>query len=349
MGVLRWLIGTACAVFGWAATAAPDRVLLLAPTAAADGEASAAYLQEVLDAARPPADRVQVVLRRIPREDPQRESAIRAALQETSPRVVSTMSMALGRAVQLLAPTVPIVFEGGADPVSMCLVDSLAVPGRNATGYTNDLPEEAKMLEALADAYPRVDHAVVLVDGNEGEFGPCAPQRPLQPRPRCGDKPALQAADVAPLMPVPALLQVARDRHIELAFVELCDAEDLGRLARRIDVRAGTGFIVPTHYLFMEHPAETVEAITRMNAPAVYARRQFLDSGAILALSPRRDARPHQRAYELVARIVNGASPSTIPVQRPSGFDLYVNLRPITSAAHRPSLPTLRRADYIVR
>jgi putative tryptophan/tyrosine transport system substrate-binding protein len=347
------VVALTCAL--WAATAAAvathpqGPVLMLVPPTFADPPASVQHLRKVLEASQH-AGQANILVRHVPEAPPERERVIGKLLQELAPRVVWTVSMSLSRTVQLLAPDLPVVFNGAADPVAMCLVDSLIRPGRNATGYTSNLPEEAKMLEALGDAYPAVRHVIVLVDGNEGEFGPCRPGevRARRPSPRCGDVLAVSAAQLEHLMPMRSLLDVARVRGIDLQFVELCTTADLAAL-KAARQRPDTALLVPVHYFFVEHAAEVVAAIRQTRAPAIYGRSLFLEHGAIVALSPRRDAEPHRRSFELVARILAGDSPASLPVQMPSGFDLHINLRAIDTPEQRPSLAALRRADHLRR
>jgi hypothetical protein len=87
---------------------------------------------------------------------------------------IVTTNLALARIVQRQDPTTPIVFRGAADPVWMCVVDSMRSPGRNATGYTAYLPAEHKMAEALLDAYPALTQLVVLLHGREAVPDDCS-------------------------------------------------------------------------------------------------------------------------------------------------------------------------------
>ena len=69
------------------------------------------------------------------------------------------------RAAQLQLPQVPIAFNGVSDPVGLCVVDSLARPGRNATGYMHYLYADAsKRMEALHLAFPERREVLLLVD-----------------------------------------------------------------------------------------------------------------------------------------------------------------------------------------
>jgi len=320
-------------------------ILMLAHPAAGTSDGDVQSLQQALTTANLPASLTRIVLRRVSSNPAERDDTIRRLLDEFRPAVLWAGTTALARAAQLLAPAVPVVFDGAANPVAVCLVDSMTKPGRNATGYTSSLPEEAKMLEALSDAYPDVRHVAVLVDGHETQ-PQCRPDgEPANP-PTCGLGMGPRAAHLAYLMPMPALREVARQRRIDLEFIEICGEADLASLRSRRRT-SSSGFLVPVQQFFMERPAEVVAAVGQV--PAVYGRAAFLRAGAILAVAPRGTPRKHQRSFELVARILGGDDPAELPVQIPNGFDLVVNLGGIKSPSLRPSLTTLRRADALLR
>jgi len=341
---------TFCAVIPLCKAAPPqDRVLVLSASAETSDSQAIERLRLTLAQAGLDASRVGIVRRSLPALGAEQQPRIKQALAQVQPRVVVALSMTIARGVQLIDSRVPIVFDGAADPLRMCLVDNLVRPGRNATGFTSHLVVEAKMLEALSDAYPRLRRVVVLVSGNEPHLASCSAVAVTQET-----STTCIAGEMRPrtepdgLLPLRAMRELAELRGIDLTFVELCTLKDIS-LVRAAALRSDTGFVVPLHYLFYLNRSALIKEFASAKAPAIYARRYFVSEGGLLALVPKQAGPMSKRAFELVPRILSGSRPADLPVERPNGFDLYVNLRAIDDPALRPTLGTLRRADHLVR
>src|SRR5262249_24565831 len=108
-------------------------------------------------------------------------------------KAVFATTLALARATQVRDPHIPIVFDGAANPVEMCLVDSLQAPRRNATGYANYLTaDEAKMVEGLADGFPEMRTVYFLLDP-ESYYPEGCTDEVVRPPPTC--RAGVRAAD----------------------------------------------------------------------------------------------------------------------------------------------------------
>lgn len=329
--------------------AAPQTVLLLTVRDRAQSEEAIRGLRDVLRR-NGFGDTTRIVFGQALGDEAEQTRVLAPLLAAHTPRVVVALTTTLARSVQKIDAKVPIVFDGAADPQWSCLVDSLAKPGRNATGFTSRLPAEAKMLEALSDAFPALQRVVVLIDGNEPRRPSCAgaPIPEARRRP-CRPGIELDPTDLEGLLPADEARRLAARRGLDLRFVQVCEEADFALVQRLADHAGTIGFVVPLHYLFHSAHASITAAITRARAPAIYARRYFLDDGGLMALTPQRDVAPRARAYELVARILAGKRPADLPVETPAGYELEINLRAVTTSVLRPSLTSLRRADRIMR
>lgn len=266
------------------------------------------------------------------------------------PNVVLALSMRLARDVQRLRPDLPLVFQGSADPVLMCLVDNLARPGRNATGESSWLASEAFMAQVLVDAYPAVEEVVVLVDDRRVNHTYCDELQQVEHtcKPGLFEPTGYARAGVD----APTLHAWAAAQHRRLRFVALCGPQDIARLAHWLPpsgAPGGLGFVVPWHYLMYQHSAEVVRAMRQQRWPAVYPRELFLELGGIVAVSIIDHPDTEHRAVEMVGRVLAGETPAAMPVEQPLGLQTIINIAAVRDAAERPSVAALRRAARLVR
>jgi ABC-type uncharacterized transport system substrate-binding protein len=224
-----------------------------------------------------------------------------------------------------------------------CLVDSLSRPGRNATGYTSYLPFEGKMIESLLDAFDGIRELVVLVDGGQGTLTPC------------GEKPAVEAPPCQPgfgagaaTLDLVSLTQAARRSGLRLRLLMVCVADDLDRLPDWLAAVQHAAVIVPLQLLFYKEPRRLAQAMRRTHLPAVYARHFFVREGGLMSLSPASQVPGQHLAYEVVARILAGESPGRLPVQKPDGFELSINMDTARAQGLQPSQLALHRAQRLL-
>lgn len=272
------------------------------------------------------------------------EPAVRAALGAGPFALVVASTSQTARVVQTVDPRTPLVFEASTDPVADCLVDSLRRPGRNATGYTTYLAPEPKMAEALLDAYPQLRRVVVLLDGRDRVLS-CDNEPSGTPPASCrADWWTVDEAET--LVEAKPLAAYLGARGIDLGFLGLCDAADLSRLGRHLG--AHTGVVVAWHHLFYREARATVQALNRLRVPAVYPREFYVPMGGLMSVAPIGERDGEARAFELAVRVLKGEPPAALPVQRPEGFELAINLGTAASLEPRPSPGVLGRARRLV-
>jgi putative ABC transport system substrate-binding protein len=213
--------------------------------------------------------------------------------------------------------TIPIVMDTN-DPIGRGLVASLARPGGNVTGISDMFNElTGKQLETLKETAPRVGKIGVLL---HRDF-------------------VLQATkDLEP---------VAASLGVSLLPVGVDTAEDL---PRRFDEMTATG--VDGYLVIAERRTDAMrDAIAtlalRHRLPGVGQMRRYTDAGVLLSFGPSLSAIRRRQAY-FVDKILKGAKPADLPVERPTKFELVVNLK--TAKALGLTIPPsiLIRADEVI-
>ncbi|MCO5978361.1 hypothetical protein [Ideonella oryzae] len=260
--------------------------------------------------------------------------------------VVST-TMSPVAEVRKLDHNIPVLFRSADDPRSYCLVRSLRQPGTPTTGFTSALPGWAKMAEALHLAFPRIRGLTLLVDGTREEFDPDCPGVDMPPC-RPGPIPPDELPQALGSSQDDAGLRLAARRAgLPLRYVRFCRREDIGQLKDWLP--SGQGVLVPMTYLTYFHREQLVPALQGQGLPVVYDARYFLQAGGLMAVKAISDPPDLPRGIELARRILEGADPAHIPIQRPEGFEFIINLRAARAMGLVPSKAALRTADQLWR
>ena len=251
----------------------------------------------------------------------ERLPALAAELVGLQVDVIVTWSTPAALAAQHATRTIPIVFTAVADPMLSGLVRSFAHPGGNITGVTH-IPSEldTKRLELLKEAVPEVSRIAVLWH----------PEFP----PNVESLPKLQAA--------------AQALQVELHLVAYQGPEDFeGAITAMRKDGAEALFVMP-HPLASGHATRLAALAVQYRLPAMAPYREFGEAGGLMAYGGM-FADMYQRAPRLVDKILKGAHPSEIPVERPLRFDFVINLK--TAQALGITLPShiLVQANEVIR
>ena len=219
-----------------------------------------------------------------------------------------------------LTHTVPIVFPLATDPVASGLVESLARPGGNATGFMSfDVSVSAKWLELLKEIAPGVKRAAIIrtlaTAVGPGQFG------------------AIQA--------------VAPSLGIELRPIDTRDAEQIEHAVVAFASEPNGGLIAATGGGVLNHRELIVALAARHSLPAIYAYREHVISGGLLSYGID-NLDQFRRAAGYVDRILKGEKPADLPVQAPTKYELVINLK--TAKAMGLDVPPtlLARADEVI-
>jgi putative ABC transport system substrate-binding protein len=216
--------------------------------------------------------------------------------------------------------TVPVVFVQVTDPIGGGFVDSLARPGRNATGFTVfDYGIGAKWLELLKEVGPSVTRVGVLRD-------------PVNPS-GTGLLGAIQTA--------------APSFGIEISPVGLRNAAEIERGITEFARRANGGLVVTPSALASVHRDRIVALAARHRLPAVYPFRFYAAAGGLIYYGPD-PIHQARSAAGYVNRILRGEKPSDLPVQNPTKYELAINLKTAKALGLDIPATVLARADEVI-
>jgi putative ABC transport system substrate-binding protein len=225
------------------------------------------------------------------------------------------------RAAKALTATIPIVFEIGNDPVEEGLVTSFNRPGGNLTGVTAmNLDLEGKRLNQLATLVPTATRIGMLTTSLTGFVN----QARMRELPKAA---------------------AALGRQVE--FLIASDSEQIDTIFASLQEKQIGGLYVAPSPIFGSFTAQITTASARHKMPAIYAWRSFVDAGGLMSYG----ASPVENwrlVGNYVGRILKGEKPADLPVQRPSKFELVINLK--TAAALGLTIPEtlLATADEVI-
>jgi putative ABC transport system substrate-binding protein len=207
------------------------------------------------------------------------------------------------RAATHATRTIPIVFANVADPVADGLVDSLARPGGTITGFSPLLAVLAGkrlelLLELLQDTAPQSARVAVLWD----------------PR------------DVASTQQWQESQLAARNLGLQLHCMAVSSADHYEGAFHEAMKAGSTALAVTLHGLANSHQQRIVDLATTSRLPAIYARRDFVESGGLMSYG-HDNAEPYQRVASMVDKILKGAKPADLPVEQPMKFELVISLK----------------------
>jgi putative ABC transport system substrate-binding protein len=238
--------------------------------------------------------------------------------------LILAVGIAATQAAKNATGMIPIVMGNASDdPVRHSLVSSLARPGGNVTGVIDMLPDLAgKRLELLKETLPRLSRVGHLVQRGSPD-GP--PQTHLK---------ETEAAARAFGVQVQAL-QVPTADDLENAF----QAATKGGAEALVVV--GTGILIPQRQRIVN-----LELKNRL--PAMHTHSSWVSEGGVMSYTTDQTAR-YRRAAEYVDRILKGAKPAELPVERPIKFIFEINLKTAKQIGLTIPPNVLARADKVIR
>jgi putative tryptophan/tyrosine transport system substrate-binding protein len=216
--------------------------------------------------------------------------------------------------------SVPIVFVLVPDPVGAGVVNSLARPGGNATGFTSyDYGIGAKWLEVLKEIAPSVTRAAVIRD------------------------PAVAAG----LGYWAAIQSVSPSAAIEVSPVTPNNAGEIERAVAAFARSPNGGLIVTGSARTVLHRDLIITLAARHKLPAVYYDHYYVAAGGLISYGSDL-VDQYRRAAAYVDRILKGEKPANLPVQAPTKFELVINLK--TAKALGLDIPptVLARATEVI-
>ena len=216
--------------------------------------------------------------------------------------------------------TVPTVFIAVGDPVGLGLIDSLARPGGNATGFMAfEWSISGKWLELLKQIAPSVKRAVVLRDVTLGSG-------------------ASQFA---------VIQAVAPSVGVEVNPVNVDSASEIERAVAAFARSPNGGLIATGGAPVRQHRDLIIELAARHTLPAVYFDRVFVDGGGLISYGPSYIDQ-FWKGAGYVDRVLKGEKPADLPVQVPTKYELVINLKTAKALGLTVPASLLAVADEVI-
>src|SRR6516225_8814728 len=212
--------------------------------------------------------------------------------------VILVNSTPVAVAVRDTTRTTPTVFVQVSDPVTAGVVQSLARPGGNLTGFTNFEPSIAsKWLELVKRVAPNTTRVAYL-------FNP----------------------DTAPLLYASAVEAAAPVLSVKPFAAAVHNADEMERVIEQF-ARASDGALLVLPDLFTATNRRSIVALAAQHRlPAVYPARYFVASGGLMSYGIEL-LETYRQAAAYVDRILKGERPNDLPVQQPTKFEFVINLK----------------------
>jgi putative tryptophan/tyrosine transport system substrate-binding protein len=243
-----------------------------------------------------------------------------AELVQSNVDVIVTAGTSAAKTVKAATRSIPIVMAIVSDPVAAGLVDNLARPGGNATGFSIVAPElGGKRLELLKEIVPGMASVAVLLNSKNP-----------------GSQVELREMQTA-----------ARAMGLRLYPAEISSEEGLDDAFAAMNKAAVQALIVLTDPILFSQRKRTVDLANRNRLPAVYFFQGFVDEGGLMSYGPS-DADLYRRAAGYVDRILKGTKPGELPVEQPTKFELFVNLKAANIIGIKIPESFLLRADRVI-
>jgi putative ABC transport system substrate-binding protein len=235
--------------------------------------------------------------------------------------VLLTIGTEPSLAAQRATRTIPIVMATPGDPVGAGLVASMARPGGNITGVTATTVDLGwKRLELLKEVTPKISSVAVLwIPTNTGNK--------LQMK---------ETEDAAHSL----------DLHLQPAGVE--GPNDFESAFSALNRGKTHSLIVLGSPIFFTHRVRITDLAAKSRLPAIYPTSPYVDAGGLMSYGNDLSI-VHRRAAGYVDKILKGAKPADLPVERPMKFELVINLKTAKQIGLTIPGSVLYRADRVIK
>jgi len=244
-----------------------------------------------------------------------------AEIVQAQPDVIVASGTVAIAAAKRATTSIPIVFTNSADPVGSGFVSSLARPGGNITGVTNMQVElEDKRLQLLKELVPHLRRVVVV--RNPANPGNVAQWRETE--------------------------RAARTTGVQAFALDVRSADEIDAAFRTIPHLHADAIIVLSDSATATDPSHVVRLVALRRLPAIYSVEEFTTNGGLMVYAASSHALWIQAAT-YVDRILKGAKSADLPVERPTTFELIVNLKTAHDIGITVPQSILLRADQVIR
>jgi putative ABC transport system substrate-binding protein len=199
-----------------------------------------------------------------------------------------------------LTRTIPIVFVSVSDPIGSGFVMSMARPGGNMTGFTiQQSTITSKYLEVLKQLVPGLTEVIALYNPGTAPGGGS--------------------------FFLPSFEDAAKKFNVKPINAQVQNVSDIERVIREASLVPASGMVIMPDNFTTFYRAQIIALAAKFRIPTIYPYRYFVEEGGLLSLGAD-GVDLFKRAADYVDRILRGASPSELPVQRPDKVELAINL-----------------------
>src|SRR5258705_5534265 len=247
-------------------------------------------------------------------------SGLAADLVRSNVDVIITGGTSAAQALKAATATIPIVVAIISDPVASGLVDSLARPGGNLTGFSIVAPElGGKRLQLLKELVPHVSSVAVLLNTRN-------PQSQIE---------------------LKEMRSAAQEMRLQLYPIEISTEDGLDDAFVAMNKAAVQALVVLTDPILFSQRKRTVDLANRNRLPAMYFFQGFAEEGGLMSYGPS-DTDLFRRTAAYVDRILKGTKPGDLPIEQPTKFELFINLKAANMVGVTIPESFLLRADKVI-
>jgi ABC-type uncharacterized transport system substrate-binding protein len=213
---------------------------------------------------------------------------------------------------------IPIVFVLG-DPVATGLVASLARPGGNVTGLSNQQTDLfGKRLELLREVFPSLRRLAIMANVDYPEA----------------------------VLEVREVQAISKTLGLEVSTVEIRRADDIGPAFEALKGRADALYVI-TDALVSTNRVRINTSALAARLPTMHGVRDYVEAGGLMSYGASYSDR-FRRAGDYVDKILRGAKPADLPVEQPTKFDFVINLTTAKALGLEVPPTLLARADEVI-
>lgn len=243
-----------------------------------------------------------------------------AELVDLKVNVIVAAATPANLAAKAGAGTIPIVMVAVSDPSRIGLVKSLARPGGSITGLSLLTPElSGKRLELLVEVTRQVRRAAVLNNPDNSSHAVFLQET----------------------------LSAARGMQIQIHVLNARNPGEIEQAFQEAAKEGAQALIVFDDPVIWGHRKQVVTLAAKARLPVMYGYSEFVDEGGLISYGPQRPDL-YRRTAAYVDKILKGANPAELPIERPTRFELFVNLKTANALGVAVPQHVLLRADRVI-
>ena len=252
---------------------------------------------------------------------PERRPDLAAELVRLKVDVIVTAGVQPVLAAKKASATIPIVFAAANDPVGSGLVSSLARPGGNITGLSNIAQDlDGKRLELLKEAFPKIARVAFL----------------------------WQSSSTRGNRELTDMEAAAKALGVKLLSLPVRSLDDFDSAFARAKKDGAQALITSTGGLIATQQRQVLDFAAKNRLPAIYHYSEFVEAGGLMSYGPD-NTDLWRRAADFVDKILKGTKPADIPVEQPTKFEFFVNLKTAKQIGVTIPSSVVARAERVLK